>query len=105
MGYTFAFGPQHYECFKDGTPFTLVDCLRETEGVGFARIYSPTGRLVLRDAGSRLARRIHILNASRDRHQRKLAQWRVAVLLAGHVSSGSYWDGVQARISRDMVAA
>jgi hypothetical protein len=54
--YLLKFGPVAYQGYRDGTPFTLVDCFREARGVGQATILTTTGRVVLRDAGSLWAR-------------------------------------------------
>jgi hypothetical protein len=55
-GYTFEISGHHYEGWlrgpRAGEPFTLVDCWRELEGVRGATIFSPTGRVVLCNAGS-----------------------------------------------------
>lgn len=57
VGYTFSLGPVEYVRWAGtGEPFTLVDCLRETRGVGDATIYRPDGTVVLRNAGSLLMR-------------------------------------------------
>lgn len=41
--YQLKLGPVVYEGYRDGTPFTLVDCFREAYGVGQATIIAPTG--------------------------------------------------------------
>lgn len=50
--YMLKLGPVTYDSYRDGRPFTLVDCFREAYGVGQATIIAPNGRVVLRDAGS-----------------------------------------------------
>lgn len=50
--YVLKLGPVTYDRWRDGTPFTLVDCFRVCRGVGGATILTTTGRVVLRDAGS-----------------------------------------------------
>jgi hypothetical protein len=54
--YMLKLGPVTYDAYRDGRPFTLVDCFREARGVGQATILTTTGRVVLRDAGSLYAR-------------------------------------------------
>lgn len=66
-GYTFSIDHVHYDAFKGGRPFTLLDCWRQVYGVGHAAIYSPTGRVVLRNAGAISARWEHINTARRRR--------------------------------------
>jgi hypothetical protein len=51
-GYSFSVGPVRYAADRAGRPLTLVDCWRAVHGTGQARIYSPTGRLVLANAGA-----------------------------------------------------
>jgi hypothetical protein len=64
--YMLKLGPQLYEGYRDGTPFTLVDCFREARGVGQATILTTTGRVVLRNAGS-LWVRSHLREERRQR--------------------------------------
>jgi len=68
-GYEIQLGPTRYDGFKDGTPFTLIDAWREVEGVGGAKIFAPTGRLVLADAGSMSARRDHVRSNRKGRRR------------------------------------
>lgn len=56
IGYTFSLGPVTYATHKDGTPFTLVEIMREVRGVGQATIYRPDGSVLLPNAGSLYAR-------------------------------------------------
>lgn len=62
--YVLRLGPVIYDGWRDGTPFTLVDCFRECRGVGHATILTRTGRVVLRDAGS-LYVRAHLRGGAR----------------------------------------
>ena len=57
--YSFTIDHVHYDGYKDGTPFTLADCLREVRGVGGARIWCGE-RLVLDRAGEVVGRRYAI---------------------------------------------
>lgn len=57
--YSFTIDGIHYVAYKDGTPFTLADCLREVRGVGNARIWCGD-RLVLDRAGEAVGRRYAI---------------------------------------------
>lgn len=45
----------HKDGTRDGRPFTLVEALRETYGVGQTRILRTDGTVVVRDAGSATA--------------------------------------------------
>lgn len=64
-GYSFQVDHIEYAATKDGRPLTLLDCWRAVYGVGHARIWSPTGRLVLDDAGALSARWAHCSRARR----------------------------------------
>lgn len=49
-----------YSGYRNGAPFTLADCWRETEGVGNAKILTTTGRVVLFRAGEKTGRRLRV---------------------------------------------
>ena len=70
MGYRIRAYPVEYVGTKDGRPFTLVDCLRETEGMAMCSIIAPNGRVVLEDAGSHNSRQMTIRRARARRWAR-----------------------------------
>ena len=57
--YTFSLGSQHYERWRDGRPFTLMEAMREVFGVGAATVYrvnpDATLTVVVCNAGSSTA--------------------------------------------------
>lgn len=74
-GYIIRLGGVEYDAWRSGRPFTLVDCWRELEGVAGATILSPTGRVVLANAGSMRVRGWEVpLSAGRARNYARVAR-------------------------------
>lgn len=57
QGYIIKVGGREYSGYRDGRPFRLVDAWSETNGLRNCQILSPTGRVVLDNAGSQQVRR------------------------------------------------
>lgn len=82
--YSFTIDHVHYDRYRDGTPFTLADCLREVRGVGGARIWCGD-RLVLDRAGEVVGRRYAIARRYKlaREAQRERSRQAVATLVDG----------------------
>lgn len=68
-GYIIRLDGIEYSGYRDGRPFTLADAWRETEGLRNCEILSPTGRVVLANAGSMTVRHYELPRDVRCRRQ------------------------------------